>query len=270
MPQFYYMKHILLPTDFSDCANHAFEAAVRLSRQFDATLHLFTCLENPKSDIESQSLIAQTESAHQALKDRYPELYITSSYSEGKLVDEINACINRELIDFVVMGSHGSSGVSEILIGSNTQKVVRLVHRPVLIVKGPLPNIELKQIVFASNFNMSEKEVFLHFKEIVAPFDPEIFLLGIKTSFFFDAPAAVTSAAMEQFKLLAHPFPCKTYIFKNANIESGIREFAETVGADLIAISNRHRSPLRRMFVGSNVEALINHSELPILSVDYE
>lgn len=263
------MKHILVPTDFSECADHAFDAAVRLSKQFEASIHIYTCLNLPKATADANTLIEETLAAHQALKNRYPKHTITSSYSSGKFLDEIVACIDQEAIDFVVMGSHGKSGVSEIFIGSNTQKVVRLIHHPVLIVKGELPDINFKQIVFASSFNMSEKDVFLRFKEIVAPFDPEIFLLGIKTSFFFDAPAAVTSAAMEEFKVLAHPFPCKTYIFKNANIESGIREFAQTVGADLIAISNQQRSPLLRMFVGSNVEALINHSNLPVLTIDY-
>lgn len=263
------MKRILVPTDFSDCADHAFEAAVKLARRFKATLHLHTCMELPKATEDADAIIKETLVAQEGLKNRYPELEVTSSYSEGKLVDEVLSCIEQRGTDFVVMGSHGRSGVSEIFIGSNTQKVVRSVHLPVLIIKGELPDINFDQIVFASSFNMSEKEVFLRFKEIVAPFEPEIFLLGVKTSFFFDPPASVTSAAMEQFKMLASPFPCKTYIFKNANIESGIREFAETVGADLIAISNQQRNPLRRMFVGSNVEALINHSNLPVLTIDY-
>ncbi|MBK7409888.1 MAG: universal stress protein [Saprospirales bacterium] len=40
--------------------------------------------------------------------------------------------------------------------------------------------------------------------------------------------------------------------------------------ADLIGISNHERHPLKRILVGSNVEALINHSKLPVLVIDYE
>ena len=275
------MKHILVPTDFSAYAAHALDAAVMLAKRFDASIHLFTNLELPNNwsqltETERAAFpgilenIRESEAKQEALKSKHAELSITSSYAGGKLIDAIKTTIEEKNIDFVVMGSHGSSGISEIFIGSNTQKVVRLIHRPVLIVKGPLKDISFKRIVFASNFNLAEKKSFLYFKNIIADFEPEILLLGIKTSFFFDAPVSATQAAMESFKNLAAPFPCRTFIFKNANIEGGIRDFAKQVGADLIAISNHNRTPLRRMLIGSNVEALINHSDLPVLSIDYE
>ena len=186
------------------------------------------------------------------------------------MVEQIKKCIELEGIDFIIMGSHGKSGLSEVFIGSNTQKVVRSVHLPVLIIKGQVLDINFKEIVFASNFNLSEQESFLKFKELIAVFNPTIYLLGVKTSFFFDAPVSATKEAMEKFQKLAAPFPCKIYIIKDADIERSIREFSETVGADLIAISNHNRHPLKRMLAGSNVEALINHSTLPVLSIDFE
>ena len=226
--------------------------------------------EEQEKDQEAQDKIALAETRFSEIVEQHPEHSITFSYSGGKLVDEIIKCINEREIDFLIMGSHGTSGVSEIIIGSNTQKVVRLVHCPVLITKGPVEDVNFKKIVFASNFNLDQKPVFLKFKEIVAPFEPEIHLLGVKTSFFFDAPVDVLKSAMEDFKKLAAPFPTKIYVFKNSNIESSIRFFSEDIGADLIAISNNNRRPIKRMLAGSNVEALINHSDLSILSIDFK
>ena len=275
------MKHILVPTDFSNCAQYALEAAILIAKKFNAKLHLYSCLELPEnwfsmSSTEQQAfpdalqqIEAATDTFNTIIK-HHSDLDINGSYSSGKLIEEIQNCIQEKDIDFIVMGSHGKSGISEIFIGSNTQKVVRMIHRPILVVKRPLENIDFKNVVFASSFNLSEKKPFREFKTIIAPFKPIIHFLGIMTSYFFDVPAAATQSAMDDFVKLGRPFECKTYIFKTSNIETGVRQFSKEIDADLIAISNHNRRPLKRMLMGSNVEALINHSELPVLTIDYE
>ena len=39
--------------------------------------------------------------------------------------------------DLVVMGTHGRSGFSKLVMGSVAEKVIRLAECPVLVVKGP-------------------------------------------------------------------------------------------------------------------------------------
>lgn len=274
------MKHVLVPTDFSDCAQNATKVAVRLAQKFGAALHFYSCISLPSNwdqlteeqrqkNAKATQLIAATEEKLTAIVDAYPNVAITTSYSGGKLVEQVQASIEKHKIDFVVMGSHGTSGISEFFIGSNTQKVVRTIHCPVLVVKGAVEDISFKQVVFASNFNLNEKDIFLKFKEIISPFNPVIHLLAIKSSFFFEPPISVTRSAMEQFREAAAPFECKLHIFKNTNIEGGIRSFSARIDADLIAVSNNNRNPFKRMIAGSNVEALINHANLPVLSLDF-
>ena len=275
------MKHILVPTDFSECAQYALDAALLFAKKFEASIHLYSCLNLPKNwmelDNEKQNEYPQilkkieaTTEAFQTIIEGNEGIEITSSYSGGKLVEEIKSCIEEKQIDFVVMGSHGKSGVSEIFIGSNTQKVVRVIHRPILVIKYPLKSLDFKNVVFASSFNLNEKAPFLKFKHFIAPFKPVIHFLGIMTSYFFDVPVSATKSAMEDFEKLSKPFESKSYIFKTSNIEAGVRQFSKEIQADLIAISNHNRRPLKRMLMGSNVEALINHSKLPILSIDFE
>ena len=58
-------------------------------------------------------------------------------------------------------------------------------------------------------------------------------------------------------------------MIQDLSVEHGIRVFAEELGADLIAISNHERHPVRRILRGSTVEALVNHAAIPVLSIDY-
>lgn len=267
------MKNLLVPTDFSGCADNALEAAVQLARRFEAKLHLLHFLKVPKGWAQPQEQEQAEAKAAQAIEQRiekYADLEISSAVQTGKnLRDQVNLYVKDHGIDLIVMGSHGASGKSEFFIGSNTQRVVRTVNCSTLVIKDRLPEVDFNKVVFASSFNENERGAFLKFKKFIKHFLPEIHLVAVHTSTIFDPPYTVTKEAMEDFKALCQPFSCKIHIFKDFTIDRGIRTFADEIGAQLIGISNHHRHPLKRMLVGSNVEALINHADVPVLTIDY-
>jgi nucleotide-binding universal stress UspA family protein len=275
------MKSILVPTDFSACAHYAYNAAAKLAIRFDAKLYLLSCIDIPEnwhylSEKEQQAMpdalqqIHNTEVLFADLRGEHPDLDIKTYYHGGKLIDIIHQYIEQLSVDFVVMGSHGVSGKSEYFIGSNTQKVVRRIQAPVLVVKDELQDINFDKVVFASTFHESEQPAFLAFKNFVKHFVPEIHLVEIHTSSLMDPPYILSKEAMAKFQALCAPFSCKTYVYRDYNIDKGIRAFSESIGAKLIGISNHHRRPLKRMLAGSNVEALVNHSDIPVLSIDFK
>lgn len=270
------MKNILVPTDFSDCAGYAFGAAVQLARKFDAQIHLLTIApglatgtrttsSTDASKRESDQLLQQLRT----LSSEYTDIEFLHTVGQDKLVPTMTGYVDEHRIDLVIMGSHGASGKSEYFIGSNTQKVVRSVHCPVLVIKEALENIQFDRVIFASNFNRNEEKAFLHFKQFIKHFVPEIHLVMVHTSSLFDPPYSLSKEVMEDFQKLCAPFPSKIHIYRDFTVEQGIRAFAEEIGAKLIAMSNRQRHPLKRMLIGSNVEALVNHAHLPVLSIDY-
>ena len=59
-------------------------------------------------------------------------------YTAGRLRQRENEQIERYIkplnIDFVVMGSHGATGIRELVIGNNTQRIVRKSSIPVLVI----------------------------------------------------------------------------------------------------------------------------------------
>ncbi|MDV7393955.1 universal stress protein, partial [Arthrospira platensis SPKY1] len=134
------------------------------------------------------------------------------NYDSGRLADAIARYTAEHQIDLIVMGSHGASGKSEYFIGSNTQKVVREVHCPVLVVKSPLEILDFDKVVFASSFHEDEQEAFLRFKALVKPFVPEIHLVEVHTNSLLDPPYVLSKEAMDGFKRLCAPFRCHTHV----------------------------------------------------------
>jgi nucleotide-binding universal stress UspA family protein len=274
------MKNILVPTDFSPCAENAAGAAYLLAKQFEATLHLFTSLDLPRNwdemtetgrsqDVAAQAILQRGENQLSELKRGLAGVHIKTVCGGRSLVDGVRKYVQEHGIDLIVMGSHGASGKSEFFIGSNTQKVVRTVHCPVLVIKNPVEKIDFQKVVFASNFNESEIPAFERFKNFIKHFVPEVHLVSIHTS-PFDAPYPVQVEAMKPFEEACKPLACKSHVYRDISIDEGIRTFSKELGADLVAISNRERRPLKRMLIGSNVEMLVNHSDLPVLTIDFE
>ena len=136
--------------------------------------------------------------------------------------------------------------------------------------RGEIEKLSFKQVIFASRFDPEDQEPFLVFFEFITPFAPEcIHLLSVNTGSWLRPPQDEVTKAMEDFKAIAAPLNCQCQYFSDYAVEAGIRHFAKRIGADLAVVSNANRHPIRRIFVGSNVEALVNHCDVPILSIDF-
>ena len=143
------MKNILVPTDFSNCASYALEAAVALAKRFDANLHLYHNLDPPakwqglsleekEQDPDYREQVKQVELQMDKVLEQHSDTAINFYINSEAFLKSITACVEENGIDLIVMGSHGASGKNEFFIGSNAQKVVRAVHCPVLVIKKPL------------------------------------------------------------------------------------------------------------------------------------
>jgi len=272
------MKNILVPTDYSVFAGYALDAALQFARRFDAHLHLIHVSIPARENLhfqtgeggEKASTSVVTANRLQQLIAPHTDITCTTRVLTGSLPKTLASYVADHGIDLIIMGSHGASGKQEFFVGSNTQKVVRSVHCPVLILKEPLESIQFDKVVFASGFYPEDRPAFLAFKSLVKHFVPEIHLVTIHTSSLFDPPYVLSKEVLEDFQKLCAPFKSEVHIYRDFTVDQGIRSFSSDLNADLIGISNHQRHPIKRMLVGSNVEALVNHSHLPVLSIDYQ
>ena len=274
------MKSILIPTDFSLCAQNAENAGMKLAKKFGAKVYLFHHADIPKN-WENLS-VSQREAYPDALKKIYeveasferirllfPGIPIETQVTGGDWIDRMRQFVEQKGVDLIVIGSHGASGKNEFFIGSNTQKVVRRVHCPIMVIKEPLKKLDFDKVIYASSFNEAEKVAFLKFKDFIKHFLPEIHLVTINHSGFLDGPLILKKEVLKDYVELSKPFTAHAHIIDNFTIDGGIRLFADSIDADLVVVANHYKRPLKRMLVGSNVEALVNHADMPVLTIDF-
>ena len=276
------MKHILTLTDFSLIAENAVEAAFVFAKQYGADLTIYH--NSVDGDLIMYELVGQPEIEHFSLNNSFKTApiskwkdlakkhnvvarYLTGSADFVKKIFEITSILE---IDLIVMGSSGAGGRKEIIWGSNTEKVVKHVDIPVLVIKKPIINYRITNIVFASAFDSNEKEVLSFALDLLKPpSDATIHLLSVDTTSFFTQPMALMKTAMKDFESAVSPYKVKSYFYKDYSIEAGISHFMEEVKPDLLIMSNKHEKPIKRFLSGNNTIKAINHSEFPVLSIDY-
>jgi nucleotide-binding universal stress UspA family protein len=168
-------------------------------------------------------------------------------------------------IDMIVMGSQGASGLQEMFIGSNTEKVVRRSKVPVLVIKEGNDNFDIKKIVFASNFNDECKKTFQKVLDFTNLFRAELSLLYVNTIHNFNTTRVIEermSDFIKDFKMCK----CTKNIYNDISIENGILSFSRELDADLIALNTHGRSGLSQLFNGSIGQELTNHALRPVIT----
>lgn len=138
------LNRILYPSDLTDLSEAGLELAVALCRECDATLVLMHVFDDQLDFTgflysEGQMTFHQArDGAFDKLKEqasRYPDISTEIEVVTGVPYREITKTIESKNVDMTVMATHGRTGIAHALLGSTTEKVVRLASSPVLTVR---------------------------------------------------------------------------------------------------------------------------------------
>jgi nucleotide-binding universal stress UspA family protein len=138
---------ILAPTDFSECAHHALEYATSLAKSFHGTVHLvhviepiektdqwsyvYTSMEQIRPLVEKEvttkleALAEELRSAGAEVKTHV--LHGTGYVQLANLAESLKA-------DAIVIGTSGKRGLEHIILGSTTERLLRMAICPILSV----------------------------------------------------------------------------------------------------------------------------------------
>jgi nucleotide-binding universal stress UspA family protein len=146
------LRKILLPTDFSGCANYALPYAATIARATGATIICVHVVEPivpavgysglaepmPMTDISEQlEDSAERELPQLADCEEFNGLEVEEVIAHGDAAAEIVRVAGEHEVDLIVVSSHGRTGLGRIIFGSTAEAVVRHATCPVLVVKPP-------------------------------------------------------------------------------------------------------------------------------------
>jgi nucleotide-binding universal stress UspA family protein len=271
------MKKILVPCDFSEQAINAFRLALEISTESKGEVHLLNVVELP---VLHESMLMPVLTFEQALLE---ELRTKADKQFGKLIKKyakenqkvisliqfggtstmIINYIKDNNIDLVVMGSKGASGVKEVLVGSNAEKIVRSSPAPVLVVKKYVKASSIRNIVFPNTLRQDQEDLTMKIKALQNFFKARLHVVFVNT------PGNFTRDVITRKKLndFAKRFLLKDVtlnIYNDPFEESGVINFAHEIKADMIVMGTHGRKGVRHILSGSVAEDVVNHVDCPI------
>lgn len=260
------MDKILIPTDFSEYANYALEYASFIAKEKGAKLIILHVYHHGKD----------TENIHKKFNEieTYPYLKGVDYELISKKGTSVSSTINKVGIDFeiglVIMGSNGVSNVEEMIMGSNTENVIRKTHFNVLTIKHKMPELKIKSILFPSNFLPEAFSIFEMVVKFSELFNAKIHLFTVtpsKSNKIINEMNEKMDNLIDSFHLKSGSY--KKVIHQDKSEEVGILNYCIENDIDLIAIGSHGKSILHKLITESTSQNVVRDSFRPTLTMRF-
>ena len=147
------IQKIVCPVDFSNCAQQALKYATELAKQFDAEVCIVHAYEDPAAYVTPMPMSGYVGPGAELLLELRKQLEQRLAQTKDE-VEKLGVRVRSELLegapyrvvldwakeygaDLIVVGTHGHTGLTHALLGSVTERIVRMAHCPVLTIRTP-------------------------------------------------------------------------------------------------------------------------------------
>jgi len=275
------MKTILVPTDFSENAANALNYAIELAKREKASLlllHVFhldpkgthlplTLIEEDvkqeelKSNVKLKSLCTKVAHAGNVKCEILSKLDLA--------VDGILATAEEKAVDLIVMGTKGASGLTEVVFGSNTARIVEKAHCPVIAVPEGASYNPIKRMTFTTLYAKSDIPALVQLVEIAKAYDAQINVLHIAVGESDEAKAEMKKF-MEEVNEKVNYNNLSFQLLYGLDVEEELEKFLRAEATDLLVMSTHKRDLLDKLFGKSLTKKMTYHSKVPVMAFHYK
>ncbi|SFN54112.1 Nucleotide-binding universal stress protein, UspA family [Bizionia echini] len=276
------MKHILLPTDFSENSYHAISHAVQLFKNEVATfylLHTYTpviynmdYMQNTAAQFELMEAVKNASlDGLNRFKNKMASDFNNSNHtvqtisSFNTLTQEIKNVVSQKNIDYVVMGTQGATGAKEVLFGSNTVHVFKNATCPILAIPVSAPFEKPKNILFPTDYGINYQDRNIKpLLEIAKQYESNISVMHVSFGNPLTAEQKQHQAVLKTyFKNVTHTF----HDIRNDAVSAAIVDFQQQHPVDMLVMINNKHSFFENLFFKSRIDQIGFHIAIPFLVI---
>lgn len=295
------LNRIMCTTDFSDYGNQTVFYGIALAKVFNAKLYVCHVIDIAFVDIYGESLLNPVEQrkrittfAHEQIKalmaDR--KLEWEPLVVVGRPEDEISRLVEEHKADMVIAASHGRAGLKHFILGSVTERLMRTLRCPLLILRpmnqtsgiSEYQEIELKRILVGCDFSPDSDLAFEYALNLAQRFRAELHLVHVMTVAIHKYTWLESSfESREQFdqeikarykEKMQKMVPeealswCRPYTeLLIGQPHKEMNKYVNANNIDLIVLGTRGAGIIETLFVGSTTDRLVRQAKCPVLSV---
>ncbi|RSK40423.1 universal stress protein [Mangrovimonas spongiae] len=276
------MRKILIPTDFSSNAMNAIKYAVELFKYDISKVFIMHAYQDDiynSSSLVNRNVLDEitnmvSNESQAKLEDTLKQLHDVSpnprhSYHiisvNGMLVDEVDAIVDKENIDVIVMGTRGETNDRRLTFGSHTLQVLKYVQCPVLAIPENYTYTQPKHILFPTNYLIPYKRRELKLLcELASPYRSIIDMLYISKT----RKLSIRQEDNQNFikeELCRSPINFKT--IESKNIIKAIYDYVENEAIDMLVMVNTRHSFLEKILFKSTIDEISLQIKIPFLAL---
>ena len=278
------MKRILVPTDFSACANNAVDFAVQSAKIFPVEVmlvHSFEVTGNTYTDYMgvnrefNQTLLHEANHEFARVKSVIKEtenISVESYVSTTSLNESILGLANEKKIDFIVMGTSGASGLKEKLWGSKTAAVIGKSHVPVMAIPVDYKWKKPARILLSTNHFEKEPALLDFLFELAALYQAEVHV-----AVYTDEESDIAITFLEHARRIPEYENQLREQYKNDSIvvahlygkdfESALQDHIVQNDIDMLAMVTYQRKFPDNLFHPSLTKKMAYHTKIPLLAI---
>lgn len=282
--------NMLVPTDFSEFSLKAFEAAASLSHLLGGTITPFHAYL-PVSEMDSFYYSGVGLSGHidyetvetsikERLHDTASKLVAGKALKSGRVGVGNPAFAVTEAgkeYDLIVMTSHGRTGFSRLLLGSISEKVLRMSHTPVLVVGHDTPLVPITKILVTTDMSAYSTSAFKIAAQMAEFTGAAIDLVHVLLTEDYDSEAALYAdmrlveadmKALIEKHFSEHIKVNAVVMATDGSVHAAIVKRQEDEKYNLIVMATVGRTGLEYLLMGSTASHVVRHVRTSLLSVN--
>ena len=278
------LNKILVPIDFSACADNAVNFAVQSAKILPVEIVLMHAMDIRGSVYNdylgvnkeyNQEILHDMKTKVAKLKRKIEEnegVLVSTHISTGRLKESVNSLVEDLHIDLVVMGTSGASGVIGKIWGSNTAAVIGNCKVPVLAIPQYYKWKKPQTILLSSN----------HFEKDHAVLDiifemADLFMASVKVAVFTDIEAEKVGGLLDHTRQIPqyekflkesyHENTLTAYSLSGLHFEESLQEFIDWNEVDMMVMVTYKRNLLDKILKPSMTNKMSYQTEVPLLAI---
>jgi len=254
-------EQILVPFDGSGSSEVALNTAIRIANKFDSNI---TAVYVKKSD--SDNKVAELKTRLEQLESESGRTIIFL-HPVGKMYKEVVRTLKEVDAKLIIMGSHGVSGFEEFWIGSDAFRVVSSSPVPVITMQEAFTKGGFEKIIVPIDQSKETRQKIPTIIDLVRLFGSSVHLLGTTKYSDEESESIVRRYVKQSLEILEKEELSATVSYcLGQNIAKATLNCAKEQGSDLIVMMSESE-PSSGLFMGSNAQQVVNHSAVPVLTL---
>ena len=271
---------ILVPLDFSEQSIRALVEALNLAKIKKSDVVLLSVIKQQSImqslflDDKSDELKIKVKEKLDAIASDYSAQYhvdVDSMVSKGKIYEQITEVADLISADLIVMGTNGSQGSSSKIIGSNSEKVVRLAKCPVITIKGKKHRDGCNNIILPLDLAKQTKEKVTYALEYARYWNATIRVVSVVLQDNNEVREKLIRNLNQVEKFISKAdVMCTAELVegeRKQNLGDFVFEYGKLYDADLIMIMTKKEELSFSNNISVTARYIINNSEIPVMSI---